>query len=401
MEEEIGIVGGAFRHILDRYGNEPPSLRHLDFERHRRFPSLRVFFGNGDDHHIALPHYVGHLPEPERRAFRARCLDRCRGLVEDRRRGREAPSDDLARAARDPFGETRERWRSEAFADPEIGGADGWRAMERVRDLIGNYTNGHERAELLSLFEETGLGDNPTFLRFLHRLARRQEEELRRVELMVRPPLIAPAFERGEIAPSPGAFELANWRRATEVAERARLHEREQREMEEGIEGVHRDMMDAMLYGLGPATAAMRGSQPWPAIARDAADRGMTLLRSWLTPDQLAQFEREHQFDVVGSSGQRRYRIFEGSVQNVFELDDRGSIRRGLCFAPVGGLVAGDVMLAQKIALETDEEAVRQVANPFGQYDFLTGLVDMAPGAVSRIRTSLPAATWRRMRDFF
>jgi hypothetical protein len=35
----------------------------------------------------------------------------------------------------------------------------------------------------------------------------------------------------------------------------------------------------------------------------------------------------------------------------------------GLCFAPVGPLVKGDVMLAQKIALETDEQSALAAAN--------------------------------------
>jgi hypothetical protein len=33
-----------------------------------------------------------------------------------------------------------------------------------------------------------------------------------------------------------------------------------------------------------------------------------------------------------------------------------------VCFAPVGALVQGDVMLAQKIALETDEQSALTVA---------------------------------------
>ena len=37
----------------------------------------------------------------------------------------------------------------------------------------------------------------------------------------------------------------------------------------------------------------------------------------------------------------------------------------GYCFVPNGGLVAVDVMLAQKIALETNERAALAVANKF------------------------------------
>ena len=35
------------------------------------------------------------------------------------------------------------------------------------------------------------------------------------------------------------------------------------------------------------------------------------------------------------------------------------------CFVPKGNLVPGDVMLAQKIALETDELAALELANKF------------------------------------
>jgi len=50
---------------------------------------------------------------------------------------------------------------------------------------------------------------------------------------------------------------------------------------------------------------------------------------------------------------------------NVDELDDAGRPRTGWCFVPKDHLVAGDVMLAQKIALETDERGALAVANNF------------------------------------
>lgn len=49
----------------------------------------------------------------------------------------------------------------------------------------------------------------------------------------------------------------------------------------------------------------------------------------------------------------------------MFELDDKGEPARGWCFVPTGGLEAGDVMLAQKIALETSEAHARALANWF------------------------------------
>ena len=50
---------------------------------------------------------------------------------------------------------------------------------------------------------------------------------------------------------------------------------------------------------------------------------------------------------------------------NIHELDGAGRPRVGWCFAPKGHLVAGDVMLAQKIALEIDERGALTVANRF------------------------------------
>jgi hypothetical protein len=50
---------------------------------------------------------------------------------------------------------------------------------------------------------------------------------------------------------------------------------------------------------------------------------------------------------------------------NVYEIDFAGNPRNGWCFVPNAPLVAGDVMLAQKIALETDERGALVVAKNF------------------------------------
>ena len=93
--------------------------------------------------------------------------------------------------------------------------------------------------------------------------------------------------------------------------------------------------------------------------------RGITLLREWLSPEQKAQFDGSKCFDVVGCDSQKRYRICQGRGTNLHELDDAGRPVMGWCFVPSGHLVAGDVMLAQKIALETNERAALAVANRF------------------------------------
>ena len=98
-------------------------------------------------------------------------------------------------------------------------------------------------------------------------------------------------------------------------------------------------------------------------ITKDA--RGLQLMRDWLSPDQRADFDDKGSFDVVGCHSGKRYRIYRGTAQNVFEVDDAGQLKLSLCFTPSGKLVAGDVMLAQKIALETDENGALAVANRF------------------------------------
>jgi hypothetical protein len=66
----------------------------------------------------------------------------------------------------------------------------------------------------------------------------------------------------------------------------------------------------------------------------------------------------------------KRYRIHAGASANVCELDEGGRLKAGLCFMPTGALPIGDVMLAQKIALETCEGEVRAVAKRFTPNDF-------------------------------
>ena len=98
--------------------------------------------------------------------------------------------------------------------------------------------------------------------------------------------------------------------------------------------------------------------------------RGLRLLRTWLSPAQSEQFNAKGYFDVIGSATGSKYRIQYGTSMNVYELDDTGRLKMGWCFVPQGCLVAGDVMLAQKIALETFESRALSIAKrfvPFGR----------------------------------
>jgi hypothetical protein len=95
------------------------------------------------------------------------------------------------------------------------------------------------------------------------------------------------------------------------------------------------------------------------------AARGITLVREWLSPQQRQQLECFNHFEVIGCDSGKSYRIQHGVCQNVLELDGDGRPRMGWCFIPEGNLVPGDVMLAQKIALETDERGALAVAKQF------------------------------------
>jgi hypothetical protein len=101
----------------------------------------------------------------------------------------------------------------------------------------------------------------------------------------------------------------------------------------------------------------------------DSELRGLELLREWLSPQQLAQFNAGGSFDVVGCDTGKRYRIYYGSSMNIDELNDLDRAQTSYCFVPQIPLVPGDVMIAQKIALETDECAVLAVARRFEPHE--------------------------------
>jgi len=93
--------------------------------------------------------------------------------------------------------------------------------------------------------------------------------------------------------------------------------------------------------------------------------RGLRLLREWLSPEQLAQYDAHNYFDVRGCHSGKRYRIRHGTVTNIYELNHAGRPHAGWCFVPKDCLVAADIILAQKIALETDERGALAVAKQF------------------------------------
>jgi hypothetical protein len=99
-----------------------------------------------------------------------------------------------------------------------------------------------------------------------------------------------------------------------------------------------------------------------------AAKRGAKLLEENLSPAQRQQYAKFRHFDVVGGKTGKRYRIHHGSSMNIDQLDKNGRRVCGWCFFPRGSLVAGDVMLAQKFALELFEIEALQIANRLYRY---------------------------------
>ena len=87
-----------------------------------------------------------------------------------------------------------------------------------------------------------------------------------------------------------------------------------------------------------------------------AAQKAEALIRRWLSPAQLYDYEKRKKFQVTGSAG-GRYLIAPGYIRDL----DTG---QHICFVPENWhvLPVADVMLARKIALENDEAGVLKVA---------------------------------------
>jgi hypothetical protein len=94
-------------------------------------------------------------------------------------------------------------------------------------------------------------------------------------------------------------------------------------------------------------------------------------LRQWLSPAQRARLAENGYFEVVGCDTGKQYRIYPGAMSNVCEIDEKGRPRIGVCFGAVGELPIGDVMLAQKIALESCKSSALLVAGKFKPNRFM------------------------------
>lgn len=98
---------------------------------------------------------------------------------------------------------------------------------------------------------------------------------------------------------------------------------------------------------------------------RLAEQRTYDLLAAYLSPSQLAQFRTQGRFEVTGVETNHRYVIRNVTTINVDELDSRGTCIKRWCFVPKGDLPQGDVLLAQKLALECFETSALEAARAF------------------------------------
>lgn len=91
-----------------------------------------------------------------------------------------------------------------------------------------------------------------------------------------------------------------------------------------------------------------------------AKDKAITLLKSCLTRQQIEEYEQKKHFHL--HVGGKVYRIEQGSHGNVKLVDKDGKVKRSFCVQP-RGIPDGDVMLAQKLMLETDEKGFYERSN--------------------------------------
>lgn len=98
------------------------------------------------------------------------------------------------------------------------------------------------------------------------------------------------------------------------------------------------------------------------AAPNEAAEKAEKILTENLTEEQKAQLARDRFFVVRGSKG-RNYRVNRGRARNIEVLDENGKAVERLCAHPGIHCPDADTMLAQKLMLETDEDAFQRIAN--------------------------------------
>jgi hypothetical protein len=97
-----------------------------------------------------------------------------------------------------------------------------------------------------------------------------------------------------------------------------------------------------------------------------AIAKARTLLERALTPEQRRDLLARSYFYVKGK--RFTYRIREGHAANVDALDSMGRVISRFCAHPLGRVPVYDVMLAQKLWLETDENMFLKKASAYPRH---------------------------------
>lgn len=158
-----------------------------------------------------------------------------------------------------------------------------------------------------------------------------------------------------------GAFlpVLARWRWEREWRRRGLLNERDEQRVMLGLQ----QALDRYLQPLDELRVREALLHSGQGPADESAMNSIRLLQSWLSPTQLEQFTRSMSFDVIGNASGNRYHIVVASSYNIQELAQDGEVLSRICVGPRGIAAVGDVMLAQKIGLETNELETIRLAN--------------------------------------
>jgi hypothetical protein len=129
--------------------------------------------------------------------------------------------------------------------------------------------------------------------------------------------------------------------------------DRNLREAREAIQ-VLQEAARAMHYG----DNAARCVEDYLAEIRPAMMCAEQVLREHLDAKQTSDLNSSGWFEVIGQKSGLRYRILRDVTHNIRREDGRV-----YCALPSGYLPAFDVMLAQKLMLENDEDTFLSVAN--------------------------------------
>lgn len=102
------------------------------------------------------------------------------------------------------------------------------------------------------------------------------------------------------------------------------------------------------------------------AATPEAQQKAEAILVESLDAQQRDEFTKDRCFTVESAKSKRRYRIKKGRVANIEELDAGGRVVARFCVHPAKYVPDYDTMLAQKLHLEHDDEALLKIANRHG-----------------------------------